>query len=41
MAQVYGNHSRLGLKAEELLDAAANRRSSPDAALSKTEEEER
>ena len=39
--RVYATIRRLGLKAEELLDAAANRRSSPDAALSKTEEEER
>jgi GntR family transcriptional regulator len=39
--RVYATIQRLGLKAEELLDAAANRRSSPDAAQSKTEEEER
>ncbi len=39
--RVYATIRRLGLKAEELLDAAANRRSSPDAAPSKTEEEER
>ena len=32
---------RLGLKTEELLNGSANRRSSPDAAKSKTEEEER
>jgi GntR family transcriptional regulator len=39
--RLYATIQRLGLKAEELLDAAANRRSSPDAAQSKTEEEER
>src|SRR5229473_6581914 len=39
--RVYATIRRLGLKAEELLDAATNRRSSPDAAPSKTEEEER
>ena len=39
--RVYATIRRLGLKAEELLDAAANRQSSPDAAPSKTEEEER
>src|SRR5712692_8178063 len=39
--RVYATIQRLGLKAEELLDAAANRRSSPDAAQSKTEVEER
>jgi GntR family transcriptional regulator len=39
--RVHATIQRLGLKAEELLDAAANRRSSPDAAQSKTEEEER
>ena len=32
---------RLGLKPEELLNGSANRRSSPDAAKPKTEEEER
>jgi GntR family transcriptional regulator len=39
--RVYATIQRLGLKAEELLDAATNRRSSPDAAQSKTEVEER
>jgi GntR family transcriptional regulator len=39
--RVYATIQRLGLKAEELLDAAVNRRSSPEAAHSKTEEEER
>ncbi len=39
--RVYATIQRLGLKAEELLDAAANRRTPPDAAPSKTEEEER
>jgi GntR family transcriptional regulator len=39
--RVYATIQRLGLKAEELLDAAANRRSLPDAVQSKTEVEER
>src|SRR5271169_4738721 len=39
--RVYATIQRLGLKAEELLNAAANRRSSLDAAPSKTEVEER
>jgi GntR family transcriptional regulator len=39
--RLYATIQRLGLKAEELLDAAANRQSLPDAAQSKTEEEER
>jgi GntR family transcriptional regulator len=39
--RVYATIQRLGLKAEELLDEAATRRSSPDTAQSKTEGEER
>ena len=39
--RLYATIQRLGLKAEELLDAAANGRSSPDATKSKTKEEER
>jgi GntR family transcriptional regulator len=38
--RVYATIQRLGLKAEELLDAAANRPTPPDAAQSKTREEE-
>ena len=38
--RVYATIQRLGLKAEELLDGAANHRSSPDAAQSKTEVKE-
>jgi len=39
--RVYATIQRLGLKAEELLEEPANRRSSPDAAHSRTEGEER
>ena len=39
--RVYATIQRLGLKAEELLEEAENRRSSPDTAHSKPEREER
>jgi GntR family transcriptional regulator len=39
--RVYATIQRLGLKAEELLDAAATRRSPPDAAQTKTGVQER
>ena len=39
--RIYETIQRLGLKAEELLDAAANRRTPPQAEQSETEKEER
>jgi GntR family transcriptional regulator len=39
--RIYETIQRLGLKAEELLDAAANRRTPPPAEQSETEKEER
>jgi GntR family transcriptional regulator len=39
--RVYATIQRLGLKAEELLNGPATRRSTPDAAQSKTNKEER